>query len=113
MHRRDDRQAVLATQPVDELERLLLMADVERAGRLVEQQHGRFLGEGAGDHQALTLAAAQPRQLAVGERDEVESFEHAVDHRPVVARLVTEVADVRTATEQHVLEPGHVVGHHR
>ena len=113
VHRRDDGEAVLAAQPGDELEGLLLVADVERARRLVEQQDRRLLGEGAGDHEALALAAAQRAEAPVGERAELEPVEHVGGHRLVVTALRAEVADVRRPPEQHVLEPGHVVGQDR
>ena len=67
VHRRDHRQPVVTAEPGDELERLLLMTDVERARRLVEQQDRRFGRQRPGDHQSLLLAAAQLAQLAVGE----------------------------------------------
>ena len=59
MHRREDRQPALAPQLVDELEHLLLAADVERRGRLVEEQHGRLLRDRAREHRPLALAAAE------------------------------------------------------
>ena len=113
VHRRHDGQPVIAAEAGDELERLLLMADVERARRFVEQQDRRLRGEGAGDHQPLLLAAAQLAQAAVGELPHVEPPEHIARHRPVVARLRPEVADERCPPEQHVLERGHVVGQQR
>ncbi len=64
-------------QPGDELERLLLVPDVERARRFVEQQDRRLLGEGAGDHETLPLAAAQRAQAPIGEPADVEAFQHA------------------------------------
>ena len=45
---------MLATQAVDQFERLLLVTDVECARRLVEQQDRRLLRDGAGDGEALS-----------------------------------------------------------
>ncbi len=73
---------------------------------------GASWASGAGDDEPLPLAAAQRAELAVGELGQIEPLEHVGDHRPVVRGLATEVADVRAAAEQHVLEAGHVVGHH-
>ena len=56
-----------------------LLADlrVERAERLVEQQHARLDGEGAGERDALALAARELLRIALveaGELDEVEQL---------------------------------------
>ena len=113
VHRRHNGEAMFSSQPIDQLESLLLMADVEGAGWLVEKQHGGLLGQGPGDHQSLPLASAEGSEVATREGDEVEALEHVVNHRPVVARLVTEVADVRATTQEDVFERCHVVGHQR
>ena len=60
---------MLAAQPVDQLECLLLMPDVEGAGRLVEQQDRRLLGERSSDDQALPLSTAERAELSVLRRD--------------------------------------------
>ncbi len=52
----------------DELQRLLLMADVERGGRLVEQQDRRLLRERPGEHHPLSFAAAQRTEQPLDER---------------------------------------------
>ncbi len=100
-------------QAGDELERLLLVADVERARRLVEQQDRRLLGEGTGDHDALPLAAAQRAEAPIGGPTHVEAFQHAGHNVTVVTGRGAEVGDVRRAAEQHVFERRHVVGHQR
>ena len=71
MHRRNHGKAVLTAQAIDEFERLLLVADVKRARRLVKQQHGRLLRQRAGDHQALPLAARQSAERAARKTYEV------------------------------------------
>ena len=53
VHRRDHRESTLSSESIDEFERMLLVANVECARRLVEQQHWRLLGERACDDQAL------------------------------------------------------------
>jgi hypothetical protein len=110
VHRADHREAVLAPQPIDELERLLLVPDVERAGGLVEQQDRRLLRECPCDHEPLALATAHRAEVSAGEVHQIEPLEHAGHHRPVVRRLDPEVRDVRVAAEQHVLGTGHVGG---
>ena len=113
MHRRHDGQPVLAPQPGDELERLLLVADVERARRLVEQQDRRLLGERPGDHEPLALAAAQRAEPAPanGPSSSRSSTPATISRSWRVA--AGEVADVRRPAEQHVLDAGHVVGDQR
>ena len=65
VHGRQDRERVVDAQPVDEVEHLLLVADVERAGGLVEQQDRRGLGQRPGDHHPLALAARQRAERPV------------------------------------------------
>ena len=86
VHRRDHGEPVVVAEAGDQFERLLLVADVEGAGGLVEQQDRRLLGEGTGDDEALLFAAAQRAESPIGELAEVEPFEDAGHHRPVVAR---------------------------
>ena len=59
VHRRDERQPRLRAQAVEQLERLLLVPDVERGGRLVEEHDARLLRERARDDDALLLAAGE------------------------------------------------------
>src|SRR5205823_14925339 len=59
VHRRQHRQPAVAAKLVDELEHLLLAAQVERARRLVEEQQRRLLRERAREHDALELAPAE------------------------------------------------------
>jgi hypothetical protein len=54
-------------EPVDEVEYLVLVADVEVVGGLVEEEVGGALGEGAGDHDALPLAAGELGDVAGAE----------------------------------------------
>ena len=80
VHRRHDRQPAVFAQFGDELERLLLMADVERRGRLVEQQHGRLLRECSRQHGALAFAAAHRTEHATDEPAEPQPLDD-VDRR--------------------------------
>ena len=48
---------------------------VERAGRLVGEDHGRFDGEGAGDGDALHLSAAHLPRPVRGERAQSHAFQ--------------------------------------
>ena len=59
---------------------LLAELEIERAERLVEQQHLRVVDERARERDALLLAAGQLLRLslpAAGEIDELEHLEHA------------------------------------
>ena len=54
---------------------------VERAERLVEQQHARLDRERAGERHALALAARELRRVALveaAEADELEQLVHAL-----------------------------------
>ena len=63
----DDEGGAACAQAVDRFLDARLGLDVERAGRLVEHQDRRVLEDGAGDRDALALAA---RQLAAALADE-------------------------------------------
>ena len=62
----DHGQAALATQLLEQLEDLRLDRDVERRGRLVEDQQIRLGGEDAGDQGALAHAARQFVRVGLG-----------------------------------------------
>ena len=67
---------------LDQLElRLLAQLLVERAERLVEQQHLRPLGDGAGERHALPLAAGELVGLALGELLHLDELQHLGDAR--------------------------------
>lgn len=70
VHGRYDGEAEGATQAVDEFEHRLLAADVERRGRLVQQQQRGLLGERAGDADPLAFTPGQ--RLAAPVREAVE-----------------------------------------
>src|SRR5438552_3680344 len=95
VHRGDERQADLDAKRVEQLERLLLVTDVERARRLVEEQDRRVLDERTREYGALTLAAAQRIERAVGELDQLEPPQRTLDRDEVTPALRREVRDVR------------------
>ena len=54
---------------------------VQRAERLVEQQHARLHRERAGERHALALAARELRRVAVAEAGQADELEQLVDPR--------------------------------
>ncbi len=60
-------QAALGPQPAQEVENLGLDRDVEGRGRLVEEEDARLEDQGAGDGDALALAARELVRVAVAE----------------------------------------------
>ena len=68
MRRDDDGHAARAIEVGEQLRDLELRAEIERRGRLVEQQHVGGLGQRRGDHHALLLAAAERGEVAIFER---------------------------------------------
>ena len=86
-----------------------LAADVERRGRLVEEQHRRLLRERAREHGALPLAAAQraepPAARARGGR---AGRARAPRPRGRCGPRAAKVAEVRRAPEQDVLGDEHL-----
>jgi hypothetical protein len=77
-HGRDVDLVVEAAQPGAQL---LAHGGVERAERLVEQQHAGLHGERRGQRHALALAAGQLRRVAVREAVEVHEPEQLVHAR--------------------------------
>jgi ABC-type proline/glycine betaine transport system ATPase subunit len=73
-----DRIAVMARGSVEHVEAEIL---VERAERLVEQQHLRIDGQAARERDALLLAAGELARLALGELGHVHQREHLGDAR--------------------------------
>jgi hypothetical protein len=79
----DQSHAVLALQPHQQVEDLLLDGDVERRGRLVGDQQLGVAGDRHGDHHALVLAARhlvrermQPL-FGLGDTDLMQQFDGA------------------------------------
>ena len=70
--RGDVQLLVQAAQPAAQL---LAHLGIERAERLVEQQHARADGERARERDALALAAGKLRRIAVGEPAELHELE--------------------------------------
>ena len=77
-HRRRVRLVVQPPQPDAQLG---AHARVERAERLVEQQHLRLGRERAGERHALPLAAGELRRIAVAEALQLHELEQLVDAR--------------------------------
>ena len=70
--RHDDGQAV-AGEVGDDQRQLDAPGDVEERRRLVEDEHGRLLGEGAGDEDPLALAVGQLGERPVPQRVDSEA----------------------------------------
>ncbi len=62
------RHVAATLQVADQFQDLRLRRDVERRGRLVGDQHGRFERQRHGDHRALTLAAGQLMRIGAHRR---------------------------------------------
>ena len=98
----------LIVQPAQPAAQFLAYLGVERAERLVEQQNLRFDRQGAGERDALTLAAGQLTRKAVGERRELDQFEQA-HHPRADLRLAGPLASgLDPQPEGDVLEHRHV-----
>ena len=72
------RQVNLVVQPPQPAAQLLPHLGVERAERLVEQQHLRLDGERARERDALPLAARELRRIAVAEVVELHELQQVV-----------------------------------
>src|SRR5204863_439791 len=64
---------------------LLPQLQVERAERLVEEQHLRVVDQGARERDALALAARELNRLALAEARQLHDLEHLVDAETPIA----------------------------
>src|SRR6188472_1806508 len=113
VHRRHERQPVRRAERVEQLERLLLMADVEGGSRLVEEDDRRLLREGAGDDDALALAAGERPERPLGEGLQPEPVERARGRIAVGGSFTRERPEMRSPAHQRVLrdrQPGGCLG---
>ena len=106
VHRGHERQSLSLAQPVEKLERLLLVPDVERGRRLVEQDDRRLLGEGARDDGALALAAGERPERRSASSVELETLERVPGGVAIRGTLACERPEVRRPSHQHVLGDG-------
>jgi hypothetical protein len=72
----------LALHPLQLELHLLAQLEVQRAERLVQQQHVRLVHDGPGQGDALALAAGQLSRLAAAEPGQPDHLQRAVDLRP-------------------------------
>ena len=95
------------------MRRSLRTLRVERAERLVEQQHLRLHGERARERHALPLAARQLVGVAVGEAVQVDQLEQLVDAGLdlVLRALADAEPEGDVVPHGHVLERGVVLEH--
>jgi hypothetical protein len=88
---------------------------VERAQRLVEQQHRRLADQRAGQRDALLLAARQVVRPAPGERVEADLLQHL--HHAAVARVLRHPlhleAELDVLRHRAVREQREALEHHR
>ena len=108
----DERDPDLALEGLELELHLLAQLEVERAERLVEEEHGRAVDERPGERDPLLLAARHlpgPAPLVAGEPDEPERLAHpaallvALD--PLLAEAVADVlGDVHVREQRVVLE---------
>ena len=110
VHHRQHRQRALPAQLVHQFQGRHPAAQVQGAGRLVEQQHRSVLGQGPGQHGPLQLAAGQGAEPAAGHRAQFHPVQQPGADIPVGLRLGAQVADVRGPAQQHVVHGGHVRG---
>jgi len=89
---------------IDQLEDVLLVTDVQGAGRFVEEQQGGALGEGPGQEDPLPLAPGEGGHLPGVEPGEVQSVQDVVRGGQVGGGLPAQRRDVRGAAEQHVVQ---------
>ena len=114
------RHVATALQVADQFQDLRLRRDVERGGRLVGDQHGRFERKRHGDHRPLTLAAGQLMRIGAHRRfrirqadlaQQVESFLLALPRRQEIMRL-EHLGDLVADPHQGVQRRHRLLKHH-
>ena len=82
----DDREPLVAPEPLDRLHHLVAGGRVEVAGGLVREQHARLVGERTRDRHALLLAARELGGKVVRARRRDPPGEQLVGPPPALAR---------------------------
>ena len=100
--------ALLAGDAAHQLQGLDLVAQVERGGGLVEQQHAGVLAESAGDEGALRLPARELGHRLLGDVAESHPHDRVLDLHAVLRPRGE--AEVRGAAQHHRLAHGEVEG---
>jgi hypothetical protein len=106
-------EAARGAQLGEQVQDLRLDRHIERAGRLVEQQHRGLLRQCAGDGDPLGFAARQVVHVAAGQRIEVEVGEDLADDVEVTSGPAAQERQVGGAAEQHVVGHLHARRDHR
>ena len=112
MHGGHHGELALATHRVHQVEHLLLVADVQGARRLVEQQHARFLRERTAQHHPLQLAAGERGGQPRGQVVQAQPVDDAIHGGAVAGGVVTEPRDVRGTAQADELAHRHPLGDH-
>ncbi len=99
------RHVDLLVQAAQPLAQLGADLGVQRAERLVEQQHLRLDRQRSGERHALALSAAELGRVALGEAAEADDLEQLVD--ALVGLLLGRLADLQP--EADVVVHGHVL----
>ena len=94
----------LAVQARDERRDLELVRQVQRRGRLVEQQHVGRLRQRGGNHHALLLAAAERVERRASKPRRARCRERLTRKPEIVGSFDFERPQVRVAAHQHHLE---------
>ena len=109
----DRRHVLLLVQAAQPDAQLLAHGRVERAERLVEQQHAGLDRERAGERHALALATGELRGIALGEAAQLHEREQLLDTLADLGlRALADLeAEGDVACDGHVLERGVVLEH--
>jgi hypothetical protein len=99
-----DHAGTLGRQLAHAIEELDLVAQIEEARRLVEQQDRRLLGEGAREDDSLALARRQLVDRSRGEVQRAAALERLARDRQVPRRLEGEPGQVRMSPHEDDLE---------
>ena len=113
VQRRDHGQRPGQPELVHQGQHLVLVAEVERGGRLVEEQQRGLLRQRPRDDRPLALASGQGGDRPPCKRLQAEVVHQTTRHLLVRRALDAEQRDVGRPPEQHVVGHRHPVREHR
>ena len=105
MRRHDDGEPV-AGEAGDHQRQLDPAGDVEKRRWLVEDEHGRLLGEGTGDEDALTLTIRELGERPMPHPIDPETGSGRMRDSFVLGRQIAAPARVRVPSEEHDVADG-------
>lgn len=75
----------IGSEVTKEVQRAVLVCEIEARGRFIHHQESGFLRKGAGDEDELALATADTTEITVGEIRNPKPFDRALGLEPILS----------------------------